>query len=59
MRKILFPILVVISAAACHEVPNTPEGSYFAFYQALGMEPLHQYVEYQKVISGRRTPPGQ
>lgn len=35
MRRILIPILLVISVAACQEVPNTPEGSYIAFYQAL------------------------
>ncbi|MFC1655146.1 hypothetical protein ACFL2F_05005, partial [Myxococcota bacterium] len=46
MRKALFPILIVFLAAACHEEPNTPEGSYYAFYQALTERDWDTAVQY-------------
>ena len=35
MRKIFFCILLVVTPAACSEPPDTPEGAYVSFYQAL------------------------
>jgi hypothetical protein len=41
MRSHLYAILLVLSAAACRDgpsPPNTPEGAYYAFYQAVTEE---------------------
>jgi len=35
MRNLLYPILLVLALTACSEPPDTPEGAYIAFYQAL------------------------
>lgn len=35
MKKALIPILLVLSAPACSQAPDTPEGVYYAFYQAV------------------------
>ena len=46
MGKYLLPIFLVWSAAACREVPNTPEGSYYAFYEALTKRDWDTAVRY-------------
>jgi hypothetical protein len=35
MRKTLLAMLLIFSAAACREAPDTPEETYYAFYEAL------------------------
>jgi hypothetical protein len=35
MIKILYSMLLVVALAACSEPPDTPEGAYVTFYQAL------------------------
>jgi len=35
MKRIILPILLIVALTACSEPPDTPEGVYIAFYQAL------------------------
>jgi hypothetical protein len=35
MGRFLYPIALIVALSACSEPPDTPEGAYVAFYQAL------------------------
>jgi hypothetical protein len=46
MMRYLLPVLLAWSAAACHQAPDTPEGAYYAFYQALTERDWDTAVQY-------------